>query len=564
MPRHWAGVFNVTLDGLAQKAFCTDINNPISTNKCYKNSAMGVTNPLVACTLQYYPPEDGLSNSEAASRQAAVWYFADGFVVAASDAVKPRADAIIADVQARHAAGECAELAVPRMTLTPPSATNYLVPKAGGGYQPGTHTFTVTVAVGTQPLPDQAVTVSTDRGQLNGIGSSVVVTTGIGGQASVTLTYDAVGVSLISASTQITLPRSLRIDPGPNIQKIVLSGEQPFELKAAAQKEWLAGSVIVVKKFADYNQNGQQDPGEPLINWGVRYRSEPDGEWQEIQLGNDGTATLAVDPNQTYSVCEIEQPDWVLTTEAECISGIEPPRTLLFGNAALRTLLVEKFEDRDGNGLRNQGDILLDGWGFTLYQFIDGVWSNKGSGVTANGGLLGFTGLQAGTYRVVENPLQGWVGSTPTTQEIALVGAETQARLSFGNLQPAHLQFSKSWYDDGQARPCAGDARHRLSTAADITPGEPAHYADGRRCTTEPQRRRLVLAGADDDRHCGQHLARQLHTQRDLAAALDWRTYTDGRHPAEWGRRRQDCSEQRSPTACAFGDQTVPKRSLRR
>lgn len=450
---HWAGVFNVTLGGLAQRAFCTDINNPISTNKCYKNSAMGVTSPLVACTLQYYPPEDGLSNSEAAARQAAVWYFADGFVVAASDAVKPRADAIVADVRARHAAGECAELAVPRMTLTPPSATNYLVPKAGGGFQSGTHTFTVTVAVGTQPLPDQAVTVSTDRGQLNGIGSSVVVTTGIGGQATVTLTHNAVGVSLISASTQITLPRSLRIDPGPNIQKVVLSGEQPFELKAASQKEWLAGSVIVVKKFADFNQNGQQDPGEPLINWGVRYRSEPSGEWKVIELGNDGTATLAVDSNQTYTVCEIKQPDWVLTTEAECISGVEPPRTLLFGNAALRALLVEKFEDRDGNGLRNQGDIPLDGWGFTLYQFIDGVWSNKGSGVTANGGLLGFIGLQAGTYRVVENPLQGWVGSTPTTQEIALVGAETQARLSFGNLQPARLQFSKSWYDDGHSVP---------------------------------------------------------------------------------------------------------------
>src|SRR5690606_24502506 len=124
---NWAGVLSVTINGISQKAFCTDINNEIRRG-CNSNSTFGATDPLVACTLQYFPPVAGLSSDEAAARQATIWYFSDDFSMTSPSGVKSIHEEQVAFILAQYEAGLCGALPTPSLTIDPSSAVNFLVP----------------------------------------------------------------------------------------------------------------------------------------------------------------------------------------------------------------------------------------------------------------------------------------------------------------------------------------------------------------------------------------------------------------------------------------------------
>ncbi|HUN24451.1 MAG TPA: thioester domain-containing protein, partial [Anaerolineales bacterium] len=129
----FAGVFNIRIDGTPTYGFCTDINNPIGTGTCYNPSQVGVTDPYVACVLEYYPPTSGLTNLEAAARQASVWHFSDGFELSTSDAVYSRYQEIVTDINNKYVSGQCSSVQTPTLELDPPTAVNFLIPDGNGG-----------------------------------------------------------------------------------------------------------------------------------------------------------------------------------------------------------------------------------------------------------------------------------------------------------------------------------------------------------------------------------------------------------------------------------------------
>jgi hypothetical protein len=125
--------------------------------------------------------------------------------------------------------------------------------------------------------------------------------------------------------------------------------------------------------------------------------------------------------------------------------------TVWFGNVALPGLRILKFRDDNGNGIHDSGEPGLNGWSFSLARFENNEWRSSGSGLTANGGLLGFSDLPFPfTYRAQEtNVPSGWYWSTPVSQEL-LINQNTVYSMTFGNLQLGELEVTKQWYLNGE------------------------------------------------------------------------------------------------------------------
>lgn len=495
----WAGVLNVTLNGTEQKAFCTDIHNGISGETCFSNSTIGAADPLVACMVQYYPPVGGLSKEEAAARQAAVWYFSDGFEVTSPPLVKSIFEIFVAVTLARQATGQCDALLTPTVAVSPSSAVNFLASDGNDGFLSSSHEYTVTVKKGAIPVANQPVTVTTDLGTLSHNGSSgttLNINTDANGEAIITISHNATGTATIVAETVLSLPVGTRIDPNPTTQKIVVSGSEQFTLQASATKQWVAGGNLVIQKFHDKDRNGLfNSPPDELIDWQVRYRQQDGddftgGGWTDLTLGADGSETIDVQLGVNYQVCEVTQVDWAPTTPT-CFAGVTAGDVVRFGNAQLPALLIIKYHDRNGNGTRDMGEEGLEGWQYEVERFENNFWSASYSGQTNSGGNLGFSDvLYPFDYRAIEVMQNGWYSSTPTLQAVSITvpGLYT---LTFGNLQPGSLIINKSWFSNNNPVESPEPAticmeRIPLAPTQTLTPtvnGIPLTLADDKYCT---------------------------------------------------------------------------------
>ncbi|MCB0186962.1 MAG: hypothetical protein KDE31_21995, partial [Caldilineaceae bacterium] len=236
----WAGTLEVTVDEQPVAAFCTDLVHSIDAD-CYPDIAAGPPDPLVACALQYYPPEMNLSDTEAAARQATIWHFTDDMTLHGPSDVKALYDVYVADVLAKQAAGACDAYLTPALTIAPESAINTLVPDGEEGYLDSPHEYTLQLLKGALPIPNTVVTVSTDLGTLsNGVvtDTTVVVTTDINGEAKVTVSHDAPGTATISATTVVSMFVGLEMNPGSEIQNLSTTSYGSFPAEATATKEW--------------------------------------------------------------------------------------------------------------------------------------------------------------------------------------------------------------------------------------------------------------------------------------------------------------------------------------
>lgn len=453
----WAGVLRITVNGAPHYGFCTDLHNPIGTGQCF-NAPTGVSRPQVACSMFYYPATTPLTpvapatnaNQEGAARQAAVWYFSDDFTTTGPTAIATRARAIIDDINVKYASGLCPEVGMPSLTIDPIAAVNALTPDGSGGFLASSHTFTVTARVGGQLLAGRPLTVTTTFGTFDGGGTVANGLTDANGRAQFTITSSITGVAQIAASALLTNLVNVRFETGPTVQKLLVSWNQPYSVTGNATKEWIADGVNV-QKFHDLNMNGVQDEGEPSITWTVRWRELPDGVFQNQGLGIDGSHTFPVDPTKEYEVCE-RMPlgsAWIRTTPSECYGPLRAGDAVKFGNTNLRALVVFKFHDLNGNGIWDGGEPPLPLWGFGVLEFSDGVWKQRGTGVTADDGSKGFTGLAVAPHQVIEALQTGWLTSTASTQYFTFTNQILTGTLTFGNLRPASVTVTKTWSDGG-------------------------------------------------------------------------------------------------------------------
>lgn len=443
-----AGVLNITVDGKHFYGFCTDLHNPISGGQCF-SAPVGLSRVEVACVMQNYPAVGGLTNAEAAARQGAVWFFSDNFVTTSPAGVVTRVNAIVADIQAKRASGQCPDVAIPSLTIEPVSDVNVLESNGAGGHNPSPHPITVTLKIGDDPQVGLPVTVTTSFGNFSGGGTSATGVTDVNGQAHFTVTSSITGTAVLTGSAVITNLTTVRFETSPTAQKLLVNWDQPFVVRGNAIKSWTANSINV-RKFHDRNMNGVQDPGEELINWTIRYRELPNGAYTTINLGADGIESIPVDPGKQYEVCEVlREGDWLLTTGSSCYTNLSSGSTVLFGNTDLRAVHVLKFNDLNGNGVRDAGEPGVPNWAFTLFEWSGGVWKQRDTGVTGADGTKGFVGLNVARYAIIEGTFTGWVTTTVPTQEIVFTSSVYTAAVTFGNMQPASITIEKAWEDGG-------------------------------------------------------------------------------------------------------------------
>lgn len=408
-----ARVLNVTLRGSEQAAFCTDINNQITPGQCYADGVIGAIQPKVACLLQFYGPADlfqrpaGLSeDQEAAARQAAVWHFSDGFVLAGAGkteaAIHDRYLAIVADVEAKYASGACAAWTLPSLQLEPSTGVSTLIEDGAGGYRTTPYTLTLSVRIGDWPMAYWDVSVETDLGELqwNGRrGQSLRVQTDAQGQATVIVAHQAPGTATIVAAVDMALPLGMRFDLGPDTQKIVLKGGIPFSFRAQATVQWVAPAELTVMAFDDRDLNGVFDPGrDRMLAWPVSVCAAG-GACAQLVAAADQPSRLTVDPAQTYTVCrQTSDANWLATT-ATC-QTVQPPAAVGFGGARLPALVIEAYEDLNANGQREADEPMLDKWGVGMVRREGARWSQKYSGLAVAAAPVAFTGIARGLYRI--------------------------------------------------------------------------------------------------------------------------------------------------------------------
>jgi uncharacterized protein (DUF2141 family) len=207
-----------------------------------------------------------------------------------------------------------------------------------------------------------------------------------------------------------------------------------------------APGQICVIKFKDVNGDGIKQANEPVLpNWTftVSGSSTPQSGSTDEQKGEWCTdQTLAAG---TYTVTETMKPGWVSTTPGGSTPQLAVTvnaghtTTVLFGNRQLATptgqVCIVKYNDLDGDGLRDSGEPAMAGWSFPLRK-TNGA--PAGSITSAGAAGTGCLSLAPGAYIARETQQAGWTNTDPGSpfdKPFTVVSNQT-TNLVFGNFQP--------------------------------------------------------------------------------------------------------------------------------
>ena len=206
-------------------------------------------------------------------------------------------------------------------------------------------------------------------------------------------------------------------------------------------------------KYEDMNANGTRDANEPgLSGWTITLN--PGG--QATTTDTNGLYQFFNLTAGAYTITETPQPP--LWHQSEPVGGnytvtvtSGTNETHNFGNYRLGSLSGVKFEDLNGNSVKNTGEPLLAGWTITLKQGTTTVATT----MTGANGAYTFNNLIPGAYEVRENlksglPAQaGWVQTLPQRNApytVDVVSGAATSNVDFGNFRVATLNGTK--YND--------------------------------------------------------------------------------------------------------------------
>lgn len=288
-------------------SFCTNI-----THNTYINEKYNMSSEMADCKVAYvvskYPPllsfaglSKGQANTEAMARQAAVWYFADGYVTTGPADVKARTDAIIADANTN---ANCASLDKP-MVLSVSPANQAVVAGVPASY-------TVTATRNGQPVAGLAVELTTDAGTL----SAATVTTDNMGQATFTVSSDTAVTANVTAVAHYAMPAgTVLLGLNGERQKLVLADSQYAAAGSAVADIGIASAVantvfqpssggLTVNVFHDRNITGAKDADneENLAGIKVTVYDSKNKSKGTLTTDENGLVNFTGLPNDTYKV----------------------------------------------------------------------------------------------------------------------------------------------------------------------------------------------------------------------------------------------------------------------
>lgn len=215
-------------------------------------------------------------------------------------------------------------------------------------------------------------------------------------------------------------------------------------------------------KFEDFNSNGIRDPGEPglqgftffldandngMLDTGEKFTTtDVNGNYSFTNLGPG--LLLGMDNPDTfmglYLVREVQQNGFIQTSPNP--AGISllsntPVTGVNIGNIRIPRITGSKFEDVNGNGIREPGEGPLAGFTFTLTNLATNEVRTVQSDLSGN---VEFLSLPAGTYRLREQAMAGFTQTTANPPDFVL-GPTTQLinAFEFGNFENISVTGTK-------------------------------------------------------------------------------------------------------------------------
>ena len=207
-------------------------------------------------------------------------------------------------------------------------------------------------------------------------------------------------------------------------------------------------SIISGMKFNDLNGNGTRQLGDPGLSGFTIFLDANNngvlnaGETSTTTDANGNYSFANLGPG-TYRVREVQQASFTQTTpnpaaitltSSQIISGVN------FGNFRQISISGNKFQDTNGNGVRNPGEPGLQN--FTIY--IDannnGVLNTGERSTTTDvNGNFSFANVGPGTYRLREVAKSGFVQMTNNPANIVATSGTNVTGVLFGNMPVANL-----------------------------------------------------------------------------------------------------------------------------
>ena len=231
----------------------------------------------------------------------------------------------------------------------------------------------------------------------------------------------------------------------------------------------------------------------------IEKQTIPDGSLTEFTFTGDvagilqdGDTAIAVVASGTYTSTETVLEGWNLTnitcdddnssgnTDTGAVTfNVEQGEivTCVFTNTeeeveppALGSIHGTKWEDNNGNGVRDEDEAGLSGW---IIEVTDGEEFNDSTVTNENGAYL-FEDLEPGTYTVTEVGQEGWIQTTTNPDPIVFGEGDVVENIDFGN------QEEES--DDGDEEPIEGEEdgdEEEPTEEEETTEEEPAEEEDG-------------------------------------------------------------------------------------
>lgn len=217
------------------------------------------------------------------------------------------------------------------------------------------------------------------------------------------------------------------------------SGE--FGLATRTIKLFIPPANISGMKFNDLNNNGAKDPGEPgLANWVITLKNGTNAIVGTMNTLGDGSYKFSNLPADTYTVSETLKPGWAQTypavpgTWTVVLAGVDQTGKDFGNHIPLANISGMKFNDTNGNGIKDPGEPGLANWLITLKNGTNAV---VGTMNTLGDGSYIFSNLPPDTYTVSETLQAGWTQTYPAvpgTWTVVLAGVD-QTGKDFGNTQ---------------------------------------------------------------------------------------------------------------------------------
>ena len=247
---------------------------------------------------------------------------------------------------------------------------------------------------------------------------------------------DTPGTTLLIGESRLGLQAEITIDE-LEIFKHVLTPQEIQAIYNAGSKGKCKGQICVAK-FEDLDGDGVQDTNEPLLGgWMFNVTDPNNNPVGTITTSPPGTAPacLNVAAPGTYTITEQVQSGWTVTTTNPQTVTVAPGQTVTvtFGNQGRAEICVFKFEDLNGNGVRDTNEPLLGGWQFTVSPAPLPPATSPVTTLPSGGICFGVSA--PGTYTISEMippPPPTWTPTTPTSQTVTVQPSQL-VNLFFGN-----------------------------------------------------------------------------------------------------------------------------------